>query len=208
MSGYVTLRQQGRCEYTDRHSVFIGMATPVSEEAEALRFLATVKKQYPDARHHVYAYVLRDRGITRFSDDREPQGTAGMPVLDAIRKRGIVDAAVVVVRYFGGVLLGTGGLVRAYTEAAVGAITAALPAQFDLYTTLSLTLSYADHQRLLPALPELGFLEEETEYTDTVTLRGTVRTEEYAAFCAAVTERTCARGAVTALSESYGCREV
>ena len=132
MEGYTTVKQYGTAEYEDRKSVFIGEALPVSSEAEALEFLASVKKKYPDARHHVYAYVLRDNSIMRFSDDSEPQGTAGMPVLDVIRKRGCTDVIIVVTRYFGGTLLGTGGLVRAYTAAAVGALESAEIIRYDI----------------------------------------------------------------------------
>ena len=118
---YITVKGSSYFEYEDRKSVFIGMAMPVSCEADAIAFIESVKKRYPDARHHVYAYVLRENSTMRFTDDREPQGTAGMPVLDIIRKNGCTDVCIVVTRYFGGTLLGTGGLVRAYTSAALGA---------------------------------------------------------------------------------------
>ena len=118
MKSYITIKKQSHYEYEDRKSVFIGEAMPVSDENQALDFIERVKKKYPDAKHHVYAYVLRENSIMRFSDDREPQGTAGMPVLDVIRKNGCTDTVIVVTRYFGGTLLGTGGLVRAYTSAA------------------------------------------------------------------------------------------
>ena len=117
MEGYITIKKPSSFEYEDRKSVFIGQAMPVSTEKEALAFIESVRKRYPDARHHVYAYVLRENSIMRFTDDREPQGTAGMPVLDIIRKRGCTDTVIVVTRYFGGILLGTGGLVKAYSSA-------------------------------------------------------------------------------------------
>jgi len=117
MQSYITVKNPSVFEYEDRKSVFIGMAMPVSTEAEAIAFIDSVKKQYPDARHHVYAYALRENSTMRFTDDREPQGTAGMPVLDIIRKNGCTDTVIVVTRYFGGTLLGTGGLVRAYSGA-------------------------------------------------------------------------------------------
>ena len=138
MESYTTVRREGSFEYEDRKSVFIGTAVPVKSEAEALDFLSYVKKKYPDARHHVYAYVLRENSIMRFSDDREPQGTAGMPVLDAIRKRGCTDVAIVVIRYFGGTLLGTGGLVRAYSAAAVGALEDAEIITYDIFNVLNI----------------------------------------------------------------------
>ena len=113
---YATLKDLCEFHYEDRKSEFIAVARPVSTESEALDFIGAVKKKYPDARHWVYAYVLRENSTARFTDDREPQGTAGMPVLDAIRKNGVTDCVIVVVRYFGGILLGTGGLVHAYSS--------------------------------------------------------------------------------------------
>lgn len=109
MNGYKTLRGPASAELTEKRSVFICRVRPVTTEAQALAFLAEVRKQCADARHNVYAYTIRENGIARFSDDGEPHGTAGLPTLDALRKRGIVDAAAVTTRYFGGVLLGTGG---------------------------------------------------------------------------------------------------
>ena len=147
MESYVTIRHHASFEYEDRKSIFIGEAMPVSTEEEALSFIESVKKRFPDARHHVYAYVLRENSIMRFTDDREPQGTAGMPVLDAIRKRGITDTAIVVTRYFGGTLLGTGGLVRAYSAAAIGALEAAEVITYDTYVTLTIDTTYSDYQR-------------------------------------------------------------
>ena len=141
MESYITVKDESEFEYEDRKSVFIGKARPVKTEAEALEFLSCVKKQYPDARHHVYAYVLRENSIMRFSDDREPQGTAGMPVLDVIRKNSCTDVAIVVTRYFGGTLLGTGGLVRAYTSAAAGALNAATVITYDTYIEAEISLS-------------------------------------------------------------------
>ena len=100
MKSYKTIHHRSKFEYEDRKSVFIGEALPVQNETEALAFLESVKKTYPDARHHVYAYVVRENSIMRFSDDGEPQGTAGIPILDIIKKRGLTDIAVVVTRYF------------------------------------------------------------------------------------------------------------
>ncbi|MBQ7315181.1 MAG: YigZ family protein [Clostridia bacterium] len=178
MNEYTTVTRMSRYEYEDRRSVFIGEAAPVSTEAEALLFLESVKKKYPDARHHVYAYVLRADNTRRFSDDREPQGTAGLPVLEAITKRGYTDTIVVVTRYFGGTLLGTGGLVRAYTEAAVGALEEAKPAVYARYAVVSFTLSYSDFQKFAAIATACDFRTEDTEYTDTVRVRGSLRVEK------------------------------
>ncbi len=174
MESYITILRHSSCEYEDRKSVFIGEAMPVSTEADALSFIDSVKKRYPDARHHVYAYVLRENSIMRFTDDREPQGTAGMPVLDVIRKNGLTDTVVVVTRYFGGTLLGTGGLVRAYTAAALGAVEKAEIIKYDIYVTLTIEASYSDYQKFSPIFDEYAYRNIDVRYTDKVVLTGSV----------------------------------
>jgi len=203
MEGYTTVKQYGTAEYEDRKSVFIGEALPVSSEAEALEFLASVKKKYPDARHHVYAYVLRDNSIMRFSDDSEPQGTAGMPVLDVIRKRGCTDVIIVVTRYFGGTLLGTGGLVRAYTAAAVGALESAEIIRYDIYSTVSIEIGYPDYSRITTALSERGFRVEDTDFSEKVTVLGTLPKTELEALVASLTEITSGRAGIEILEEKF-----
>ena len=175
MQSYITVKQYGSFEYEDRKSVFIGEAMPVATEAEALAFIEGIKKKYPDARHHVYAYVLRENSIMRFTDDREPQGTAGMPVLDAIRKNGCTETVIVVTRYFGGTLLGTGGLVRAYTAAAIGALKNAEIIEYDVYTELSITVGYPDYQKLAPIFTKHGFRTADSRFAVEVEIYGSVK---------------------------------
>lgn len=175
MKSYTTIHHYASFEYEDRKSVFIGEAMPVSTEEDALIFIESIKKKYPDARHHVYAYVLRDNSIMRFSDDGEPQGTAGMPVLDIIRKNGLTDTAIVVTRYFGGTLLGTGGLVRAYTASALGAVENAEIITYDVYVTLTIETTYSDYQKFSPVFTEFGYRSEDVRYTDKVMLTGRVK---------------------------------
>ena len=175
MESYITIHHYAAFEYEDRKSVFIGEAMPVSTEDDALRFVDSVKKKYPDARHHVYAYVLRDNSIMRFTDDGEPQGTAGMPVLDIIRKNGLTDTAIVVTRYFGGTLLGTGGLVRAYSAAALGAIENAEIITYDVYVTFNIETTYSDYQKFAPIFQEMGYRSTDVRYTDKVLLTGSIR---------------------------------
>ena len=122
---YRTLSCQAQDEYIVKHSRFIGYAKPVKTEKEAQEFIAEISKKHWDAKHNVYAYSIREGGIKRYSDDGEPQGTAGMPVLNVILQEDITDCVVVVTRYFGGILLGGGGLVRAYTHSAKIGIDAA-----------------------------------------------------------------------------------
>ncbi len=118
MADYKTVRAAASGELTEKRSRFIGYCKPVSTEEEATAFIASIRSRHWDARHNVYAYSLREGNLRRYSDDGEPSGTAGMPVLDVLQKSGVTDVCVVVTRYFGGVLLGTGGLVRAYSQAA------------------------------------------------------------------------------------------
>ena len=203
MESYTTVLNEAEYEYEDRKSVFISTAAPVKTEEEALEFIAIIKKKYPDARHHVYAYVLRDNSIMRFSDDREPQGTAGMPTLDAIRKKGCTDVAVVTIRYFGGTLLGTGGLVRAYSSAATGAINQAKIITYDLYTTLKICVSYSDYQKITSLLSSEGFRTAETKYQDKVIVNGSIRSSLAEAFIGKFVEITSGRAEIEKIEEKF-----
>ena len=115
---YLVPAGYGEGLYEDRRSKFIGEIFPVETPEEAIARIGEVKAKYRDARHHCYAYIIREGNYMRYSDDGEPQGTAGMPMLDVLRRENITNVCCVVTRYFGGVLLGTGGLVRAYTKSA------------------------------------------------------------------------------------------
>ena len=203
MESYTTILNEASFEYEDRKSIFIATAAPVKNENEALDFLLYVKKKYPDARHHVYAYVLRDNSIMRFSDDREPQGTAGMPTLDAIRKNGCTDTAIVTIRYFGGTLLGTGGLVRAYSAAATGALSSAKIITYDLYTTLSIKVNYSDYQKITPIVSGEDFRIKETKYLDYVVLIGSVSSSLVDKFIKTITEITSGRAETKKIEENF-----
>ncbi len=144
---YVTLAKSGTAIYEDRKSVFYAYAERVTTEAEAQAFLAKIKGQYPDATHHVYDYMIGSN-ITRFSDDGEPSGTGGLPILDVIKRMDFTDAIVVVVRYFGGTLLGTGGLVKAYGSSARDAVSDAGIAVFVRHRAMKLHCSYSDYGRI------------------------------------------------------------
>lgn len=203
MQAYTTVKEISSFEYEDRKSIFIGECAPVSTEEQALAFIERSKKRYPDARHHVYAYVLRENSTMRFTDDREPQGTAGMPVLDVIRKNGVTDVCIVVTRYFGGTLLGTGGLVRAYTSAALGALNAAQIIRYDIYNEISIELSYSDYGKISTALLESGFRTEDTVYTDGVNVIGKLIKENYGKLFEDITEITSGRAKINILSEKF-----
>lgn len=203
MESYVTVHHHASFEYEDRKSIFIGEALPVCTEEEALAFIESVKKRFPDARHHVYAYVLRENSIMRFTDDREPQGTAGMPVLDIIRKNGITDVVVVVTRYFGGTLLGTGGLVRAYSAAAIGALEAAEVITYDIYTTLTIETTYSDYQKFAPIFAETGYRSEDIRYTDKVILTGSVRKNNVDDLSDKLVQATSGRAKIEIIDEKF-----
>lgn len=167
---YTTLAGYGRGEYEEKRSLFIGQAVHVTTEEAAAAHLKRVRTEYHDARHHVYAYVLRG-GAVRYSDDGEPQGSAGLPVLDCIRKAGVEDACVVVTRYFGGILLGTGGLLRAYTKAAAASIAVAGIVSYDRFIEMELDCSYSDYQRVAFELGRAGALTDGVEYAESVRVR-------------------------------------
>lgn len=207
MEAYTTVKQFAESYFEDRHSKFLGFCAPVSTEAEAIEFVASVKRKYPDARHWVYAYVLRENNTMRYTDDREPQGTAGMPVLDAIRKNGCTDTVIVVVRYFGGVLLGTGGLVHAYSDAALSALRAAKIITYSMYSTLSITVSYSDYQKMLPIFEEFSFKEESADYSDTVSVRGALSLDRLSDFSDKAVQATSGRITIEHIGDSYDFRE-
>ena len=203
MESYKTILNYGCSEYEDRKSVFYGEAAPVSTEADAIAFIERVKKKYPDARHHVYAYVLRENSIMRFSDDREPQGTAGMPVLDIIRTNGCTDIVIVVTRYFGGTLLGTGGLVRAYSGAALGALEAGRVITYAVYRELSLTVNYSDCGKIAPVLEAEGFRTRDTDFSDSVVIIGTIMADLADDFAARLVEITSGRIKIDVLGQNF-----
>lgn len=179
---YRTLHRDAQDEFTEKRSRFIGYARPVQTEEEALNFIAQIKKQHWDAKHNVYAYVLRDGQIRRYSDDGEPQGTAGVPVLEVLLKGDITDAVIVVTRYFGGILLGGGGLVRAYGHAASIAVKAAGIEEQVLCDEVSVSCDYAQYGRVQPLVIAHGGVIEDTQYADNVTITFYLRKPLLAAF--------------------------
>ncbi len=172
---YTTLEQEGEAEFVEKKSVFISHAKPIQSEEDALAYIKRLKSQYSDARHNVWAYMMKGEIVARYSDDGEPQGTAGVPVLDTIRKSGVTDAVVVVTRYFGGILLGAGGLVRAYSHSAKLALEAAHIITYEQYDELELDCSYSDYQRYLAELPRFGAITDDTVFADRVTVRFSIK---------------------------------
>ncbi len=202
---YVTLGGEGTATIEEKRSEFIGYAAHVQSEAEAQTFVKRIKAKHHDARHNVFAYVLGDT-VQRYSDDGEPQGTAGIPVLDVLRKSGVTDACIVVTRYFGGILLGAGGLVRAYTAAAKAALDVAGTLTMERYAELRLRLSYADYQKLSAKLDTLGAVTDAVDFGGEVTLDVALKVTAKVRFTEAVRELFAGRVSVEVRGERYDAR--
>jgi len=187
---------EGRIE--EKKSRFIATVCPVRAEEEALERIAALKKQYWDARHNCYAYTIGDRQqLQRFSDDGEPQGTAGRPILEVLKARGIHDVLIVVTRYFGGVLLGTGGLVRAYSAAAKAGLDGSVILDRQIGIPVWIGTDYNDVGKILYLLGQQQISLLESEYTDRVRLRALFPQDLAGSLEDAITEATGGRSTFT-----------
>ena len=203
---YTTLAGQGEVEFEEKRSVFLGLAVPVSSEGQVQVILQKRRNEMPDATHHVFGYTMKKGVLARYSDDGEPQGTAGMPVLEAIRKSGADDALVIVTRYFGGTLLGAGGLVRAYAHTAHLALEAARIVTYEQYTEMRLSCSYSDYQKYLSQFPHLGVVVDGTDFSDRVVLRLAAKEEQAVALRALVREISAGVDAVEVTGHRFDYR--
>ena len=191
LQSYLTIRGSGAGEYTEKRSRFIGEVHHVESEAEAAALLQAARKKYYDARHHCSAWILGDDGSSRkASDDGEPQGTAGVPMLKVLDGAGCTNIAVIVTRYFGGTLLGTGGLVRAYTQAAKEALADAELVRMCLCTVYEVTVEYSQLDRLLYFLRQKDLEPAGQTYTDKVSMEITVPQENAQALAQEITALT------------------
>ena len=169
MSSYKTLHKFGVGEYIVEKSTFIGYAKPIKTEEEAIEFVNEIKKKHKDATHNVWAYTVGENmNIQRYSDDGEPQGTAGIPTLEVIKKEDLRDVVVVVTRYFGGIKLGAGGLVRAYTKGAKVGIEAGIVIEKVKYTEVKIKIEYTQLGKIQNEIMNLGFTVKDTIYSDDV----------------------------------------
>lgn len=164
MNGYLTAAGYGEAEYEEKRSRFIAHVMPVSSEQEARAFVDKIRREYADATHNVWALSLREGNIVRWSDDGEPGGTSGQPTLAVFRGEDVTDVCCVTTRYFGGTLLGSGGLVRAYTNAARLGLQAAGLARMTPWRKGAFTCSYAQYERLRRFLEDRGARVEETSF--------------------------------------------
>lgn len=167
---YRTIGFEANDEFIERKSRFIGYVKPVTTQEDAVAFINEIKSKHWDATHNVYAYVLREGQVRRYSDDGEPQGTAGIPVLDVLLKENVTDCVVVATRYFGGTLLGAGGLVRAYSHTAKIAVDAGGIVTMKLCKILKVTCDYNFYGRLNSLIPEMGGVIDDSEFSDNVTV--------------------------------------
>lgn len=193
---YTTLRRAASADFTEKKSLFIGHAAPVRTVEEADAFILEKKSEFSDATHNVSAFIIRSGAMARYSDDGEPQGTAGIPVLDVIKKSGVDDAVVVVTRYFGGILLGAGGLVRAYSEAARIALSAAEIVTYDSFTEITLGLSYQDHGKIRYELTKYPVITDGSQFGSGVELRIAVRSDAVDSVVSMIREITSGRAVI------------
>ena len=179
MAGYLTVDKTSEYTFVEKKSRFIGYIKPCLTEVEAIEFVNSIKKKHSDARHNVYAYVLRENNKQRYSDDGEPQGTGGLPVLEVLTKKGLTDVCVVVTRYFGGILLGTGGLTRAYSEGCKGAVENSVIVEMCECDCFFVECDYSFYNTLQSIFMKFNVQIEASDFSDTVKLNCYVKTEFY-----------------------------
>ena len=201
MSEYLIPAGAGEAEFTEKRSRFLGHVRMVENEEEARAFINEMKKKYYDARHNCWCYSIQG-GPERYSDDGEPQGSAGIPMLEVLRRRGVTNAVCVVTRYFGGVLLGTGGLLRAYTRSTADALDAAGLAAVRPWAETELDCSYGQLEKLKSEATAAGGILEDVVYGSGVTLKVLVPAEEAEAFAARIFDRSAGLVKVRVTGES------
>ncbi len=200
---YFTVSGEAEAAYEEKRSEFIGRIRHVTTADEAVGFINHVREANRKARHNVYAYILRDGNISRYSDDGEPQGTAGIPVMNVLIKRGLSDVCIVVTRYFGGVLLGANGLVRAYSHTASLACEKAHIMNMCLGRRLVIETGYSQYGKLSSLFPVFGVMTVTSDFGSNVRLEVLVRSESYEEFADKIKDVTNGSATVSVLEESY-----
>lgn len=201
---YKTLLTRASDEFIINKSRFIGYGAPAASEEEALGFLADVRSAHKDASHHCYAYIIgANMGVMRYSDDGEPGGTAGMPIIEVMKARQVTNACVVIVRYFGGVLLGAGGLTRAYSQGAATAINAAGVGEVSPTRRYLMEVPYPMLGRVEYLLKSLPVIVEDKQFSDAIVMTLIVRARDDEAFLSAVTSGTDGRIEPIFMEEMY-----
>lgn len=203
MDSYRTIEGTASAEYEEKKSRFIGQVAHVETEEHAVAFLDGVRAANPMARHNVYAYVLRENNRTRYSDDGEPARTSGLPTLSVIEHAGLKDVICVTTRYFGGTLLGTGGLVRAYTKAAQDAFAAARAVLYAECVDLTVSVDYPLYDQVRHWLDDQGIQVLDVDFAGDVALEVRVRATQSEAVRASLTELTHAQAEILAAPPAY-----
>lgn len=202
MADYIIPAGYGEAEYIDKKSRFIGQVQHVESVSEAMAFIESVRKKYADATHNVWAYVLAD-GQMRWSDDGEPGGTSGQPTLNVFRSALVCDVACVVTRYFGGTLLGSGGLVRAYSKAASMALEAAGRARMAEWRSVAVECTYAQYERVRRLLEGMGAADMDGSFGEFVTVSALLPLDAAQAVSARLTDMTAGSARVTELGSVF-----
>lgn len=186
---FTTIREFAKDEFTERKSVFIGQIAPVEDDTQAMEFINSIKKEHRDATHNCWAYILKN-GVRRQSDDGEPQGTAGAPISEVVMREGITDVAVVVTRYFGGILLGAGGLIRAYSHGAKIAVDATTRASYFSCKTFQFKIDYNSYNKFMSVTADLECIIEDTIFEEAVIIKGYSLPDNYDGIVKYLTEIT------------------
>ncbi|KKY01871.1 hypothetical protein VN21_06405 [Paraclostridium benzoelyticum] len=201
---YKTLHEFGTDEITIEKSTFIGYAKPIKTEEEAVEFINEIKKKHKDARHNVWAYTVgKSMNIQRYSDDGEPQGTAGIPTLEVIKKEDLRDVVVVVTRYFGGIKLGAGGLVRAYTKGAKIGLEAGKIIEKIMYQEVKIKIDYNQLGKVQNEIMNMGYFIKDTIYEDNVEIIVYSRANEKEAIIERINDITSATAQINLGEEFY-----
>lgn len=203
MTSYLVPGGYGEAEYVEKRSRFIARVWRVGSQTEAEEKIRETCAMHSDATHNVYAYILKDGGVMRYSDDGEPGGTSGMPTLNVFRSGGVFDVCCVVTRYFGGILLGSGGLVRAYSNAAKLALDSAGTAVMGQWKQVSITCPYSAYERMCRLLDARGAAVENPVFEADVTLSVHIRADMYDGLEAAISDLTSGAAGFSLLGESF-----
>ena len=203
MTEYQIPTAASQTELVEKRSTFLGHVWPVESEEEARARIEETKKKYHDARHNCWCYRLREGGVERYSDDGEPQGTAGQPMLNVFQREEVTNVCCVVTRNFGGILLGAGGLVRAYTQSAKDALDAAGNSVVRRWVEVAVPCSYAQFERMKLEVEHHGGVLGEVEYTDAVRIHALLPEEAADPFADRVVELTAGGSQAAFLGEAY-----
>lgn len=203
MNEYKTVEREADDFFIEKKSRFIGYAKPVTTQDEAVAFINQIKSKHWDATHNVYAYVLKENNIQRYSDDGEPSGTAGVPVLDVLLKEGLTDVCVVATRYFGGTLLGAGGLVRAYSHTSKIAVEAAGIITMAQCSILEAAIDYSFYDRMTILLSDFSANILNTEYADNVRIIFSVKEDKQQTLEAKLTDVSNGKYQLTYLKSEF-----